>query len=234
MENYVKEIDKSRDITSAVNSVMYNIFLLMTLALAVTGGVSYYMVTNENMVMNIVNNISIFYMLAIAELVFVLVLSLFINELSASVAMILFGIYSVLNGITLAPIFLIYTQESIASAFFITAGTFGAMALFGYITKRNLSGIGRTLTMALMGIIIASIVNFFTKSSQMEMIINYVAVIVFVGLTAYDTQKIKKMVEENIGNNAFIPKLAVIGSLILYLDFINLFIRILRIIGKRK
>lgn len=150
--------------------------------------------------------------------------------------MIIFAIYSIINGITIAPILFAYTQESVASTFFITAATFGAMALFGYTTKKDLSTIGRILLMALIGLIIASIANLFIKSSGMGMIINYAGVLIFVGLTAYDTQKIKEIVKNNITveGGASVPKIAVIGALTLYLDFINLFLKLLRIMGKRK
>jgi FtsH-binding integral membrane protein len=150
--------------------------------------------------------------------------------------MALFALYSALNGVTLSPLMSLYTEESITSTFFITAGTFGTMALFGYTTKKDLTGIGRILIMALIGIIIATIANIFIGSSQMSMIINYVGVIIFVGLTAYDTQKIKEMTQKSIqsGNESIIPKLSVIGALTLYLDFINLFIKLLKLMGKRK
>ena len=235
MDNYVKEISTKNE-KSIVNSVMKNVFTLMTLALAVTGLISYIVSNNIQIIKAIIENQPLFWGLIIGELVLVLVLSAMINKISFTTALILFALYSVINGVTLAPLFIVFTSESIASAFFVTAGTFGAMAIFGYITKFDLSGIGKILYMALFGLIIATIVNFFTKSSGMAMIINYAGVLIFTGLTAYDTQKIKNFVQDSInsGNDNIIPKLSVIGSLTLYLDFINLFIKLLQLMGKRK
>lgn len=233
MENYVKDISVKSE-KSIVNSVMKNVFALMTLALAATGAISYIVSNNIQILEAILTNLPLFWGLIIGELVLVLVLSAMINKISFTTALILFALYSVINGVTLAPLFLLYTSESIASAFFVTAGTFGAMAIFGYITKFDLSGIGKILIMALFGLIIATIVNIFTKSSGIAMIINYAGVLIFTGLTAYDTQKIKNLVQENINNDNIIPKLSVIGSLTLYLDFINLFLKLLQLMGKRK
>lgn len=233
MDNYVKDISVKSE-KSIVNSVMKNVFTLMTLALAATGAISYIVSNNIQIIKAILENQPLFWGLIIGELVLVMVLSAMINRISFTTALILFALYSVINGVTLAPLFIVFTAESIASAFFVTAGTFGAMAIFGYITKFDLSGIGKILIMALFGLIIASIVNIFLASSQMEMITNYAGVLIFTGLTAYDTQKIKNMVQENINNENIIPKLSVIGSLTLYLDFINLFIKLLQLMGKRK
>lgn len=146
----------------------------------------------------------------------------------------MFIAYSILNGATLASIFLLYTASSIASTFFVTAGTFGAMALFGYFTKRDLSGIGNMGYMALIGIIIATVVNLFLRSETMMWVITYIGVLVFVALTAYDTQKIKKMVMNAEVVDESTQKIALLGSLTLYLDFINLFLYLLRILGSRK
>ena len=146
----------------------------------------------------------------------------------------LLNAYSILNGATLASIFLLYTASSIASTFFVTAGTFGAMALFGYFTKRDLSGIGNMGYMALIGIIIATVVNLFLRSETMMWVITYIGVLVFVALTAYDTQKIKKMVMNAEVVDESTQKIALLGSLTLYLDFINLFLYLLRILGSRK
>ena len=233
MDNYVKDISVKSE-KSIVNSVMKNVFTLMTLALAATGAISYIVSNNIQIIKAILENQPFFWGLIIGELVLVIVLSAMINRRSFTTALILFALYSVINGVTLAPLFIVFTAESIASAFFVTAGTFGAMAIFGYITKFDLSGIGKILIMALFGLIIASIVNIFLASSQMEMITNYAGVLIFTGLTAYDTQKIKNLVQENINNENIIPKLSVIGSLTLYLDFINLFIKLLQLMGKRK
>ena len=172
--------------------------------------------------------------LLIVELLLAIVFTARFNKLSFNAASILFGLYALLTGVSLAPVFLIYTQESIASTFFVTAGTFGTMSLFGYFTKRDLSPWGRYLFMGLLGIIIASVVNFFMQSTRLEWIITYVGVLVFVLLTAYDTQKIKNMLAERGEVNESSLKLALLGSFMLYLDFINLFLKLLRILGKRK
>ena len=227
---------QKEELSTTVNQVMKNIFMLMSLALALTGYVSYLIMSNEEILIKLLSNTMVFHGLLIAELIMVIVMSAMINKMSFPAAMALFALYSALNGVTLSPLMSLYTEESITSTFFITAGTFGTMALFGYTTKKDLTGIGRILIMALIGIIIATIANIFIGSSQMSMIINYVGVIIFVGLTAYDTQKIKEMTQKSIqsGNESIIPKLSVIGALTLYLDFINLFIKLLKLMGKRK
>ena len=147
----------------------------------------------------------------------------------------LFVLYSVLNGATLSVIFLAYTMSSIASVFFITAGTFAVMAFIGYVTKTDLTSLGKILFMALIGIIIATVVNvFFVKSGTLNLIISYIGVLVFVGLTAYDSQKIKRMLIMADDMDEGAQKLALLGSLTLYLDFINLFLYLLRIFGSSK
>jgi hypothetical protein len=146
----------------------------------------------------------------------------------------MFILYSVINGAMLSSIFLVYTASSIATVFFITAGTFGAMALVGYTTKTDLTSMGKFLFMALIGLIIATIVNLFVKSTGMTLILSYVGVLIFVGLTAYDSQKIKEMLLQAPDASEGAQKLALLGALTLYLDFINLFIYLLRIFGKRE
>jgi hypothetical protein len=175
----------------------------------------------------------IFYGLLIAEFVLVIALTAAINKISALTATLMFLLYSVINGVTLSAIFVIYTTSSIATAFFVTAGTFGAMAIYGSVTKTDLTKVGNICIMGLIGIIIAALVNIFLKNEMMEMIISIVAVLVFVGLTAYDTQKIKQMLW-NAEVNDTTQKLAVLGALTLYLDFINLFLQILRLFGNRR
>ena len=234
MDNYVKNVSEISE-SSILNKVMARVFMLMTLALGVTGAASYFIMANENLMITLLSNINIFYVLCGAELLLVFILSMTINNISFNAALIMFSLYSILNGVTLAPLLFMFTEESVVSTFLITAGTFGAMALFGYTTKSNLSSIGKILMMALIGLIIASIVNIFLNSSGLGMILNYAGVLIFVGLTAYDTQKVKAYIQEAIENDSVsIPKLAVISALTLYLDFINLFIRLLSILGKRK
>ncbi len=161
-------------------------------------------------------------------------LSVRIEQMSASTATMVFVGYAALTGLTLSAIFLIYTAESLASTFFITAGTFGAMSVYGYVTKRDLTGLGSFLMMGLMGLIIASIVNIFLESSMMYWITTYIGIFIFVGLTAYDTQKIKNMSEVALMGGEAEQKGAIMGALRLYLDFINLFLLLLRVTGSRK
>ncbi|NIJ46296.1 hypothetical protein FHR24_002780 [Wenyingzhuangia heitensis] len=175
----------------------------------------------------------VFYGLIGAELGLVIWLSARIQQMTAEKASLLFVLYSVLNGLTMSTIFLLYTSASISSTFFITAGTFGAMSFYGYTTKKDLTSWGNLLFMALIGLIIATVVNMFLQSAMMYYILNYVGVIVFVGLTAYDTQKIKRMAGQ-LNSEEDAKKGAIMGALTLYLDFINLFLYLLRLFGDRK
>lgn len=161
-------------------------------------------------------------------------LSVRIEQMAASTATMVFVGYAALTGLTLSAIFLMYTAESLASTFFITAGTFGAMSAYGYFTKRDLTGLGSFLMMGLMGLIIASVVNIFLESSMMYWITTYIGIFIFVGLTAYDTQKIKNMSEVALMGGEVEQKGAIMGALRLYLDFINLFLLLLRVTGSRK
>ena len=172
--------------------------------------------------------------LVIAEFALVIGISAAINRLSLSTATLMFVAYSVINGAMLSSIFMIYTAASIASVFFITAATFAVMALIGYTTKTDLTSVGKLLFMALIGLVIATIVNMFIGSSTMTMICSYVGVLIFVGLTAYDSQKIKNMLMQAPDAGESSQKLALLGALTLYLDFINLFIYLLRIFGDRR
>ena len=234
-EELSTNISREREfaLSEAFPVLMRKVYLWMTVALAITGVTAYFVATSPAMINAIVSNQLLFWGLVIAELGLVLGLSAAINKLSLSVATLMFVLYSIINGATLSLIFILYTQSSIVSVFFITAGTFAAMAAYGYFTKADLTSMGKILFMALIGIIIATIVNIFVKSSGLEMIINYLGVLVFVGLTAYDTQKIKEMLlmAPDAGEGA--QKVALLGALSLYLDFVNLFLYLLRIFGKR-
>ena len=172
--------------------------------------------------------------LVIAELALVFGISAAINRLSLTTATLMFVAYSVINGALLSSIFLIYTASSITSVFFITAATFGAMALIGYTTKTDLTSVGKILFMALIGLVIATIVNMFIGSDGLTMICSYVGVLIFVGLTAYDSQKIKQMLQQAPDAGESSQKLALLGALTLYLDFSNLFIYLLRIFGSKR
>jgi FtsH-binding integral membrane protein len=213
---------------------MRNVYLWMTFALATTGLTAAYVASSPALAQIVLGG-STYLILALIELGIVWYLSSRVMSLSFSTASILFVLFSILNGVTLSCIFLVYTMESIATTFYITAGTFGGMSLVGYFTKKDLSTIGRFLIMALIGLIIATIVNFFLQSTQMMWLITYAGVLIFCGLTAYDTQKIKTMFLEMGGEkNEATLKVALLGSLTLYLDFINLFIYLLRIFGSRR
>lgn len=222
------------EVSEAFPVLMRKVYVWMTLALVITGMTAYYVATNEELLMTILTNRPVFWGLIIAELALVMGLSAAINRLSLLVATLMFVIYSIINGATMSIIFLAYTTESIATVFFITAGTFGAMALIGYTTKKDLSSIGRILFMALIGLVIATVVNIFLKSPGMTMILSYLGVIIFVGLTAWDSQKIKNMLILAPDVDEATQKIALLGSLTLYLDFVNLFLYLLRIFGRRR
>lgn len=222
------------DVSAAFSVLMRKVYLWMTLALIITGFSAYYVATTPAVLSLVYTNGVVLWGLIIAELIMVMVLSAAINKLSLTTATILFVLYSVLNGVTLSFVFLLYTMESIVNVFFISAGTFGAMALYGYFTKKDLTSWGRILFMALIGLIIASLVNIFVHSSGLSLIVSYVGVLVFVGLTAYDSQKIKQMMLQAPDASESMLKLALLGALTLYLDFINLFLYLLRILGSSK
>jgi FtsH-binding integral membrane protein len=223
------------DRPTAFAMLMRKVYTWMALALALTGLTAYYCAYNTNIVYAIATNQLLFWGLIIAEFAAVFYLSARIERMSFATAGIVFLVYSVLNGVFFSTIFLAYTLGSIASTFFITAGTFGAMSLVGYFIKKDLSALGRFLMMALIGLIIASVVNIFLQSSLLMWICTICGVLLFSGLTAYDTQKIKQMfLMHGAEMNESTMKLALMGSLTLYLDFINLFIYLLRIFGDRK
>ena len=228
------EREQRMEATGAFPVLMRKVYLWMTFALLITGFTAYYVASSEAILYAIMSNQVIFWGLVIAEFALVLGLSAAINKLSLTMATLMFVLYSVINGATLSFLLLIYTASSVFNVFLITAGTFAAMALFGYFTKTDLSSWGKYLLMALIGLIIASVVNIFTKSSGLEMILNYLGVLIFVGLTAYDTQKIKVMMLQATDAGEGAQKMALLGALSLYLDFINLFIYLLRIFGSRR
>jgi FtsH-binding integral membrane protein len=221
--------------TTAFASLMRKVYVWMALALVVSGLTAMCVAQNASLMTAIMTHPASIWVLCIAEIGLVIYLTARINKMSFPTAGILFVVYSILNGVTLSFVFLAYTLTSITSTFFITAGTFAAMSLIGYNTKKDLSGIGRYLLFALVGLIIASVVNIFLASSPLQWLISFIGVIVFVGLTAYDTQKIKQMfLMYGDDVNESTQKLALMGSLSLYLDFINLFLYLLRFFGDRK
>lgn len=236
-EDRLYELIREKEQMAAVAfpALMRKVYVWMTLALVITGFTAYAVANSPGIMSAIIANRMLMWGLLIGEFALVWYVSARIDRLSLSTATLLFILYSVLNGATLSIIFLAYTMTSIASVFFITAGTFAAMSLVGYFTKKDLSGLGRILFMALIGLIIATLVNvFLIKSGGFSLIVSYVGVLIFVGLTAYDTQRIKNMLVEADDVSAEAQKIALMGALALYLDFINLFLYLLRIFGGNK
>ncbi len=220
---------------AAQSTLLRSVYVWMTLALVITGFVSMYVAQSYQLISFIFGNKWALWGMLIAELAVVFYLSARINSISFTKATVMFIIYSILNGATLASIFLVYTMSSIASTFFVAAGTFGVMALYGYVTKSDLTRIGNICLMALIGLIIATLVSMFWQNSMLQMIITYAGVILFVGLTAYDSQKIKRLLTaDGIEVTEETQKIALLGALTLYLDFINLFLYLLRLLGDRK
>jgi len=232
LERLIRE--KEGSISFAFPALMRKVYVWMTMALVITGITAYGVASSPGLMITLFQNSAIIWGLIIAEFALVVAISAAIKKLSLTTATFLFILYSVINGATLSLIFAIYTRTSIAQVFFITAGTFGVMSLYGYFTKKDLTSIGKLLLMALIGLIIATLVNaFLVKSSGFDLILSYIGVLIFVGLTAWDTQKIKRMLamQSDMGEGA--QKIALLGALSLYLDFINLFLYLLRIFGNR-
>lgn len=231
MDNYnpYNNYGQPTALASVVSNTMKRVYVKMTLALVVTALTAWFAATSPAYMNFLVGHSWFMWVLVIAELGIVLGLSGAINRLSNATATMLFYLFSVVNGLMLCTIFYAYSPMAITKTFFITAGTFGAMSVFGYFTKQNLAKFGSILTMALFGLIIAMVVNIFLKSSSLDWIISLVGVFLFVGLTAWDTQQIKTMAQMTAGEN--IGRLATLGALNLYLDFINLFLFLLRIFG---
>ena len=229
-------VSQNRDLEmqAAFPVLMRKVYTWMTLALVLTGLTAYGVATSPGIMMALYSNSALMWGLVIAEFALVIGISAAINRLSLATATLMFVAYSVINGAMLSSIFMIYTAASIASVFFITAATFAVMALIGYTTKTDLTSVGKLLFMALIGLVIATIVNMFIGSSTLTMICSYVGVLIFVGLTAYDSQKIKNMLMQAPDAGESSQKLALLGALPLYLDFINLFIYLLRIFGDRR
>jgi FtsH-binding integral membrane protein len=217
-------------ITVRQTSALTQVYGWMTAGLALTGAVATLTLRSPMVLDVIYGNVLVFWGLLLLELVGVFVLSSSINRLSTGAATALFLGYAALNGLTIAGIFLYYTGASIASTFFITAGTFAAVSFYGATTKRDLSSLGTVAIMALIGIILATVVNVFLRSSTISWIVSYLGVLVFVALTAADTQRIKRVMAEADATRA--GNLAILGALTLYLDFINLFLFLLQIFGQ--
>lgn len=225
--------ERELEASAALPALMRKVYVWMSLALAITGFTAFAVASTPNLQQIVLMNTWVMWGLIIAEFALVIGISWGINKLSLTTATLLFVLYSVINGATLSVIFVAYSIGTISKVFFITAGTFAVMAFIGYVTKTDLSKLGKILFMALIGVIIATVVNIFVKSSGLDLILSYVGVLVFVGLTAYDTQKIKNMLWQAGDLSETSQKIALLGALSLYLDFINLFIYLLRIFGRR-
>lgn len=234
LKEYSSANERLWEASQAFPVLMRKVYVWMTLALAITGFTAYGVATSPGVMQAIYSNPVLFWGLIIAEFALVFGVSAAINRLSLTFATLMFVLYSVINGALLSYIFILYTTSSISTVFFITAGTFATMAVIGYTTKTDLSSWGKILLMALIGLIIATIVNVFIKSTMFNLILSYVGVLIFVGLTAYDSQKIKQMLLQTPDASEGAQKIALLGALTLYLDFINLFIYLLRIFGKRE
>lgn len=223
--------EKEGSLSLAFPALMPKVYVWMTLAMVITGITAFGVASSPALLMAIVSNRILFWGLIIAEFALVFGISAGINRLSLTTATLLFILYSVINGATLSFIFVAYTMSSIANVFFITAGMFGVMAAVGYFTKKDLTSLGKILMMALIGLVIATVANIFIGGQTFGLIVSYIGVIVFVGLTAYDSQKIKVMLATQTDGGETAQKLALLGALTLYLDFINLFLYLLRIFG---
>jgi hypothetical protein len=234
--NTYTDYSYSQDIDTRVSAVMKNVYLKMFLGLMVTALVAWLVAatatSSSSMLYLIAQNSWIYWGLAIVEIGLVLWLSAGLNRMSSGMATGLFFLFAAVNGMTLSLIFLMYSLVAIFKTFLITAGMFGAMSIYGYYTNRNLTRIGSYLYMALFGLIFMAIINIFWANSTMEWIVSFVGLMIFIGLTAWDTQRIKQMVyvDPTMGNG----RLATIGALQLYLDFINMFLYLLRFLGNNR
>ena len=234
-------VKSSVEIDAGLREYMLRVYNYMASALTLTGIIAYFSANTPAIINTLyslgpsgqVEPTGLAYLVMFSPLAFVLALSFGINKMQASTAQTVFWAFAAIMGLSLANIFLLYTGASITRVFFITAGTFAGMSLYGYTTKRDLSGMGSFLMMGLVGIIIASVVNIFLASSALHFIISVIGVLVFVGLTAYDTQKIKSLYLEADASDLMTKK-AIMGALTLYLDFINLFVMLLRLFGERR
>ncbi len=231
----------SRDIsqTSAAQSFMTSVFSWMFLALAITAVTAYFFASSEQLIGSLINletgSLNILgWVVMLSPFAFVLIMTAGLHKMSFGTLSLLFMIFSILMGMSLSFILMIYTSSSIFLTFAVTAGTFGIMAFLGYTTKTDLSKFGSLMMMGLVGIIFASIINFFMKSSSLDYIISFIGVLVFTGLTAYDVQKLKRIANGQQYGQLSMSKLVILGALNLYLDFINLFLFLLRFLGNRK
>ncbi len=224
--------DRQQTAVQVQSEFIRRVFNWMALGLAATA-ITALFVVNTGLVSSIMRHPFLIMALIVGELGIVIALGAAIGRISSATALLMFFLYAVLTGITLSTIFLIYTKGSIANTFFITGGTFAAMSAYGYVTRRDLTSLGGFLMMGLIGMIIASVVNIFLRSPAFDWIITYAGIAIFIGLTAYDTQTIKAMASAGFAGSEEERKGAILGALRLYLDFINLFLLLLRLFGRR-
>ena len=229
---YAMDYESGAD-TITVARFFNAVYAWMAAGLGLTAVVAWWVSTRPDLMAQIFRG-PMFMILIIAELVMVFTISAAVNKLNAAAATALFMLYSAVNGLTLSILFVAYAHATLASAFFITAGMFGAMSVWGFVTKRDLTAMGAMLWMALVGLVIASVVSIFWRNSMLTTVINYAGVVIFVGLTAYDTQRLKAVAVATAGNAAMSARLSVNGALQLYLDFINMFLFLVRILGNRR
>lgn len=229
---YIPRAIDDMSVSQARQDFMTKVYAWMVGGLLITGFTALYVV-NHDIFRIIFSNSILFFGIIIAEFALVVIISARIDRLSPAAAGTMFLAYSLLNGVTLSTIFAVYTLQTIQQVFFIAAGMFAALSIFGFVTKKNLNGIGSFMLMGLFGMIIAIVVNMFVQSSGLDFIISVIGVIIFAGLTAYDTQKLKDLYDGEYGDNTVMAKSAVLGALMLYLDFINLFLFLLRLFGRR-
>ena len=213
---------------------MHMVYGWMSLGLFVTGACGAYMASDPRMIVNLIHNPILFYGLMLGELGLVMFLSAAMARMESSTAKFAFLFYAALTGVSLSVVYLVYTSQSIASTFFLTAGLFGVMAAYGYTTKTDLTTMGNILFMALIGLVLATIVNIWLHSAAIQWATTYIGIIIFTGLTAYDSQKIKALYRPGADGTEEETKGAILGALALYLDFINLFLSLLRATGKRR
>ena len=231
--SFASSASRTSTFDSALSDYMVKVYQYMSIALAISGLVAF-MVASSPALMQAIFGTPLAFVVMLAPLGFVIFFGIKLKSISAEKAKSYLWIYSGLMGLSLASIFAIYTGTSITRVFLITASTFGAMSLYGYSTKKDLTNFGSFLIMGLIGIMVASLVNIFLKSSGLDFAISFLGVFIFIGLTAYDTQRIKQTYYHFAGNNEMVSKMAVMGALNLYMDFINLFIMLLRFFGERK
>lgn len=230
--------DSSYEVQTSSNSLtacLLNVYWWMAFALLISATSAYLVGTSEEMLKLFIKNPLMFWVAILVEFGLVIAISAGINRMAAATATALFILYAAVNGLTLSFIFAAYSAEAIVTTFAVTAGTFGAMAVIGTVTKKDLTSLGNLFFMALLGLIIASVVNLFCANSTLYWICTYAGILIFVGLTAYDANKIKMMyIQAGTDDRETVRKIAVIGALQLYLDFVNLFLYLLRIFGRRR